>query len=131
MTEQEQDPQDRITELERDLAESEGDTRTMQIVAELRLGTEHVDALRAAGDQASKIELGERLAAGQPQAAIAAAPAASRAPSHARAPRDGRGRFSPAPGGFGGGTAPSGQRFTGHPAGEHPADNALRTAAGF
>ncbi len=107
------------------------DVRTLQVVVELGLGVEHVDALHAAGDQAAKIELGERLAAGQPQAAAHAAPAASRAASQARTSRDGLGRFKSAPGGFGGGTAPSGQRFTGHPAGEHPVDSALRSAAGF
>lgn len=112
-----QDPQARISELERDLAASEADTRTMMAAYETRLPPEHVDQVAAVSDVGEKIALAQRLA-GQP-----AAPA-----SHARAPRDGLGRFAARPG-FGGGVAPSGEPFSGHPPGEHPVDRAIRGAA--
>lgn len=105
---------------------------SLRVMYELGLPPSTADAIVAAPGTAAKIELGQRLAAGQPAAAAAAVPAtASPAPSQARPARDGRGRFSPAAGGFGGGVAPSGQPFSGHPPGENPADNAIRTAAGF
>lgn len=107
------------------------DLHSLQVAYELNLPPEHLDALVGGGDKAAKIELGQRLAAGQPQQLAAAAPAASPAQSQARAPRDAGGRFTSRPAGFGGGVAPSGQPFNGHPPGEHPADAALRTAAGF
>jgi len=115
------DPQARITELEADLRASETDTRTMQIAYETALPREHFDAMRDAGDVPAKIAAAERL--------TGAAPAPAPAQSQARAPRDGLGRFSTRPAGFGGGTAPSGQPFSGPADGQHPADRAIRAAA--
>lgn len=124
-----QDPQARVAEVEGERDAAISDVRTLQAVVECGLGVEHIEAVAGAGNTEQKVQLAERLRAGQPTAAIAAAPVASRAPSQARPARDGRGRFSPAPGGFGGGVAPSGRPFSGTPDGQHPADAAIRAVA--
>lgn len=97
----------------------------MQIAYETALPREHFDAMRDAGDVPAKIAAAERLTGAAP------APAAAPAANQAQPARDERGRFSPAPGGFGGGTAPSGQPFSGTSGGENPADAAIRDAAGI